>query len=192
LPFHRYSGILLRFHHHRARRGSKSPDPRRQKTWIMKLSELIEAGTVVVPLPPGDKWETIRTLAQRLVERKKVPLEKSEEMKLSLFARERSMSTGMEHGVAIPHAAIDGVPSVSACLGISVPGIPFDSIDGKPAQIVVCLVIPRQQKLLHIRTLAEIARLLSRESIRQRILACSTGESILEVIREEEKPARSA
>jgi mannitol/fructose-specific phosphotransferase system IIA component (Ntr-type) len=155
----------------------------------MKLSELIEAGTVVVPLQASDKWETIRMLALRLVEKKKVAAEKSEELKASLFARERSMSTGMEHGVAIPHAAIDGVPNVAACLGITAAGIPFESIDGKPAQIVVCLVIPRQQKLLHIRTLAEIARLLSRESIRKRILACTTGEDVLGVIREEENGA---
>ncbi len=83
------------------------------------------------------------------------------------------MSTGMEHGIAIPHAAVDGVHEVLACLGIiaSEHGLAFESIDGRPTRVVVLLVIPRSQKLLHIRTLADIARVLGRDSVREALLA---------------------
>jgi PTS system nitrogen regulatory IIA component len=84
--------------------------------------------------------------------------------------------------VAIPHAAIDGVDQVMAVLGVASAGIPFDSIDGKPATILVCLVIPKKQKLLHIRTLAEIARLLSRAELRERLLGCADAGAVMDVL----------
>jgi mannitol/fructose-specific phosphotransferase system IIA component (Ntr-type) len=154
----------------------------------MKLSEILEAATTLVPFAAKGKWEAIEKLADSLVQTGKVGGSVAAELRTALFAREKSMSTGMEHGVAIPHAAIDGVDKVSAAMALAPTGIPFDSLDGKPAQILVCLVIPRQQKLLHIRTLAEIARLLSREPIRQRLLQCETASAVLDVVREEEKP----
>ena len=64
--------------------------------------------------------------------------------------------------------------------------IGFESIDGRPATIVALLVIPRREKLLHIRTLAEVARLLSRDEVRSRLLGSGTPEEVLSALREEE------
>ena len=96
------------------------------------------------------------------------------------------MTTGMEDGIAIPHAAVDDIPDVIAVLGIAPEGVPFETLDGAPARILVCLAIPRSKKLQHIRTLAEIAKLLSRAEVRQRILGCDAPQQVLEVIAAEE------
>jgi PTS system fructose-specific IIA component/PTS system nitrogen regulatory IIA component len=100
-----------------------------------------------------------------------VPREVGPEILRQVIARERSMSTGMERGIAIPHAAVDGLERVVAGLGVvSGPtgdGVPFDSVDAGPAWLVVLLLIPRPQKLLHIRTLADLARHLGNEEVRQ-------------------------
>ncbi|MGH7149855.1 MAG: PTS sugar transporter subunit IIA, partial [Planctomycetota bacterium] len=103
-----------------------------------------------------------------------------------LPARERSMSTGMERGVAIPHAAVDAAERPLAALAVLPQGVAFESIDGRPATIVALLVIPRREKLLHIRTLAEVARLLSRDEVRSRLLGSGTPEEVLAALREEE------
>ena len=92
----------------------------------------------------------------------------------------------MEHGIAIPHAAVDGLPDVVAVLGLSRRGVPFEALDRQPARIIVCLIIPRDKKLLHIKTLAEIARLLSRPAVRARLADAATPAQALEVIRQEE------
>ena len=88
-----------------------------------------------------------------------------------VLARERSMSTGMERGIAIPHAAVDGLERVVAALAVvkgpAGAGVNFDSIDASPAWLVVLLLIPRPQKLLHIRTLADLARHLGNEDVRR-------------------------
>jgi mannitol/fructose-specific phosphotransferase system IIA component (Ntr-type) len=101
-----------------------------------------------------------------------------------VLTRERSMSTGMERGIAIPHAAVDQVDRVVACMGIvSRPaGLAFESIDGQPARLIVLLVIPRSQKLLHIRTLADVARVLGIDSIRDALTAATTPAQAWEAL----------
>jgi PTS system fructose-specific IIC component len=54
-------------------------------------------------------------------------------------------------------------------------GLAFESIDGQPARLVVLLVIPRAQKLLHIRTLADVARVLGLDSVRESLLAARSS-----------------
>ena len=103
------------------------------------------------------------------------------------------MSTGMEHGIAIPHAAVDGIEEVRACLGI-VPadeGLAFESVDGRETHLIVLLVIPRSKKLLHIRTLADIARVLSREAVRDALLKADDGEAAWRVLAEGEAAAQA-
>lgn len=150
----------------------------------MKLSELITPAHVLLPLQAGDKWQAISLLAAKAVQAAAIPDRVAAGVEPALVLRERSMTTGLEHGIAIPHAAIDGIDDLVAVLGLCQPGVPFDTLDGLPAQIVVCLVIPRSKKLQHIKTLAEIARLLARVEVRQRLLACRSAEAAATVLRE--------
>jgi mannitol/fructose-specific phosphotransferase system IIA component (Ntr-type) len=146
----------------------------------MKLSELIVPELLEVPFRAADKWQALAAIALvprragRYAERM-VPV-----VEQALVQRERKATTGMEYGIAIPHALVDGIDDLIAVLGISHDGIPFDSLDQNPARIVVALIIPRQKQWMHIKTLAEIARLLSRADVRQRLLACTVA---LEVVR---------
>lgn len=153
----------------------------------MKLSQLLVPGLVVHPLRSADKWDAIRSLARTAVEGGALRSDKLEVVVDALVTREKSMSTGMDHGVAIPHAAVDDVQDVVAVLGIAPDGIPFGSLDGLPARIVVCLVIPRAKKLLHIKTLADIARLLSRREVRDALVATADAGAALELVREKER-----
>lgn len=139
----------------------------------MRLSELFPVEDVLVHFAPVDKWDAIRRLVEHLVQRGRLPAAQSGAIVDAVVGREKSMSTGMEHGIAIPHAAVEGVEKVVAAMGIvSDPGgLAFQAVDGKPTRIVVLLVIPRAQKLLHIRTLADIARVLARESVRNQLVA---------------------
>lgn len=145
---------------------------------LMRLSELFCAEDVLVGFQSKDKWEAIGKLVEHLVQRGRLKAESAPQIRELVTAREKSMSTGMEHGIAIPHAAVDGVDGVVACMGIirEESGLPFDSIDGKPARIVVLLVIPRAQKLLHIRTLADIARVLGRDAVRESLLQSASAK----------------
>jgi mannitol/fructose-specific phosphotransferase system IIA component (Ntr-type) len=143
----------------------------------MDLTQLFQPEDLLVNFAPDDKWDAITKLVAHLARRGRLPAGTETKILEQILARERSMSTGMERGIAIPHAAVDQVNGVVACMGIVTrpSGLAFDSIDARPARLIVLLVIPRSQKLLHIRTLADVARMLGQDSVREALLAAPTG-----------------
>jgi mannitol/fructose-specific phosphotransferase system IIA component (Ntr-type) len=145
----------------------------------MKLSEILTRELVELPLQANDKWQALAAIAQVPVRAGRYPAPFAALVEQALVARERNMTTGMEHGIAIPHAAVDGIDDLIAVLGINPVGIPFETLDGSPARIVIGLVIPRSKKLLHIKTLAEIAKLLSRAEVRDRLLRCQSADEVV-------------
>lgn len=143
----------------------------------MELKDLFSERDVVVGFSASDKWEAVRLLVEHLAASGHLPTERVEEVLEAVISRERSMSTGMENGIAIPHAAVDGIEAaVGAIALVPEPGLPFESADGQAARIVVVLVIPRAQKLLHIRTIGAVARVFAREDVRRRVLEASSRE----------------
>ena len=154
----------------------------------MRFTDFLNAERILVPLEATDKWQAIASLMDHLEAAGDVPEDSARELQDAVLARERSMSTGMEHGIAIPHAAVDSLDGLVAALGIVKrdPGLPFDSLDSLPTRFVVLLLIPRSQKLLHIRTLAEIARLLSESEVRERLLACEDAREAIDCLTEAE------
>ena len=144
----------------------------------MRIQELFRPADIVVGFESTDKWDAIERMMIHLRESGRVHGEVEPTLSDAVMARERSMSTGMEHGLAIPHAAVEGLDEVVACLAIvqGAKGINFESIDGSETRFVVLLLIPRAQKLLHIRTLADVARVLGSEGVRSALLAASSPD----------------
>jgi mannitol/fructose-specific phosphotransferase system IIA component (Ntr-type) len=144
----------------------------------MRVQDLLQPTDIVLGFRPADKWDAIDQLITRLVESERIPADVAPDVHDAVVARERSMSTGMERGIAIPHAAVAELEDVVACLAVtSADGrLEFQSIDAGPTRLLVLLVIPRAQKLLHIRTLADVARLLGDDEVREGLFAATTPE----------------
>jgi mannitol/fructose-specific phosphotransferase system IIA component (Ntr-type) len=68
-------------------------------------------------------------------------------------------------------------------------GLAFESVDGRPTQVVVLFLIPRAQKLLHIRTLADVARVLGREAVRDALLTATSWAEAWHALAEGEAAA---
>jgi PTS system fructose-specific IIA component/PTS system nitrogen regulatory IIA component len=144
----------------------------------MRLQDLIPPEHILLGLEAADKWDVIGRMTAHLRMRGAVSPAQESTFREAVLQRERSMSTGMERGIALPHAAVDGLEHVVAGLavvrGANGAGVPFESIDAAPAWLVVLLLIPRPQKLLHIRTLADLARHLGHEEVRLALRAAQT------------------
>ena len=96
----------------------------------------------------------------------------------SLFARERLGSTGLGHGVAIPHGRIKGLKApMAAVLQLAQP-IGFDSPDEQPVNLLIFLLVPEAATQKHLEILSEIAELLSDANMRARMVACPTTEEL--------------
>ncbi|MFW5684164.1 MAG: PTS sugar transporter subunit IIA [Spirochaetota bacterium] len=107
---------------------------------------------------------------------------KDRELALSdVLSHENENSTGMENGIAIPHAKTDAVDRLVACVGVSKGRIEFECLDRKPAQIFVMTLSPRDGTGPHVRFLAEVARLLKDADVRKRVLAAQTDDELFQV-----------
>ena len=90
----------------------------------------------------------------------------------NLLARERLGSTGLGHGVAIPHARINSLKEAAAAILRLRAGTPFDASDGEPVALFVFLLVPRAATTGHLETLSEIAKMLSDRPLRSTLMAC--------------------
>ena len=96
----------------------------------------------------------------------------------SLFARERLGSTGLGHGVAIPHGRIKGLKSPMAAVFQLAHPIGFDAPDEQPVALLIFLLVPEAATQKHLEILSEIAELLSDSGLRERMKACTDAASL--------------
>ena len=96
----------------------------------------------------------------------------------SLFARERLGSTGLGHGVAIPHGRIKGLKApMAAVLQLAQP-IGFDAPDEQPVGLLIFLLVPEAATQKHLEILSEIAELLSDADLRERIKSAASVDEL--------------
>ncbi len=91
----------------------------------------------------------------------------------SLFSRERLGSTGLGHGVAIPHGRIKGLKAPMAAVFQLANPIGFDAPDDVVVGLLIFLLVPEAATQKHLEILSEIAELLSDTDLRERMLASS-------------------
>ena len=100
----------------------------------------------------------------------------------SLFARERLGSTGLGHGVAIPHGRIKGLKSPMAAVFQLAQPIGFEAPDEQPVGLLIFLLVPEAATQKHLEILSEIAELLSDAPLRETIKACDDAASLHQLI----------
>ena len=100
----------------------------------------------------------------------------------SLFSRERLGSTGLGHGVAIPHGRINGLKAPLAAVFQLSQGIGFDAPDEKPVNLLIFLLVPEAATQKHLEILSEIAELLSDAPLRERLTNCEASTQLFELI----------
>lgn len=88
----------------------------------------------------------------------------------NLFARERLGSTGLGHGVAVPHGRIKGLKAPLAAFVRLKDAIPFESPDGQPVKLLIFLLIPDHVTQQHLEILSEVAEMFSDEMFRSQLV----------------------
>lgn len=100
----------------------------------------------------------------------------------SLFSRERLGSTGLGHGVAIPHGRIKGLKSPMAAVFQLAQPIGFDAPDEQPVGLLIFLLVPEAATQKHLEILSEIAELLSDAELRGKLLASADASNMFGLI----------
>lgn len=101
-----------------------------------------------------------------------------------LLARESKMSTGMQRGIALPHAKSDGVVGTCIAIGVKPEGVDFGSIDGRASRLFAVIVSPKKESSPHILLLSAMSYILRDPASVEKMIASDTPESLLEAIRD--------
>lgn len=145
----------------------------------MNIKNILNPAVIRTSLQGTTKDEVIRELLDVLVAADLVS--DRDEVYGALMERERKMSTGIQHGVAIPHAKTKAVKSLVACVGLKPEGVDFDALDGQPSRIFIMTLSPVDRVGPHVQFLAEVSMVIKTTEARERLLGAKSAKDVLAV-----------
>lgn len=153
----------------------------------MNLLDILSPQCVVAPLIATDKRGVINELVDVLAANAKVS--DAQGLKDAVWTREQTRTTGIGHGLAIPHGKSAGMPTLAMAIGKPAQPMDFEAIDGQPVKLIVLLASPPDRTSDHIQALARISRLMTMDDFRNQIYAASTPQEIYALLEGKEKSA---
>ncbi|MCL2601484.1 MAG: PTS sugar transporter subunit IIA [Treponema sp.] len=148
----------------------------------MNLKTVLTKDTIRLNLKGTTKEEIVNELLDILTVAKKI--DDRGAAYTAIMDRERKMSTGMKHGIAIPHGKSPTINNLVACIGVSEAPVDFDSLDHEPCRIFIMTLSPLEKTGPHLQFLAEISLLFKSSEKRREIINASTPEEVLRILSE--------
>jgi len=147
---------------------------------MIRLETILTPGRSLVNVPGGSKKRALEKVANLIANQ--VPELEMQDVFEKLVAREKLGSTGFGNGIAIPHCRLEGCTApVSALLHLEAP-IDYDPIDGAPVDLLFVLLVPEAATDAHLELLRQIASMLDRKEVRDRLRAASSDEALYQVV----------
>lgn len=146
----------------------------------MSLRNSLGPESIAIGIQGNNKQEIIASLLDILVKSGKIS-ERQAAMD-AVMERERKMSTGMKHGIAIPHGKTAIVKDLVACIGISQNPVDFDSLDHEPCRIFIMTLSPPDRTGPHLQFLAEVSLLFKNPEKREQLLKAKTPDEVYRIL----------
>jgi fructose-specific phosphotransferase system IIA component len=100
----------------------------------------------------------------------------------SILQREETLSTGMEDGLAIPHAKTTAVDELLVAFGMHHKGIEYETLDGKVVHYIFLVLSPPDTSGPHIKALAAIARCIKNNGLTDALWKCTSKQDIHKIL----------
>lgn len=152
----------------------------------MNLLDILNPACIKAPMAATDKRGVIEELVDVLVAGGRIS--DAATLKEAVWSREQTRTTGIGHGLAIPHGKCSGVSDLSMAIGKPATPIDFAAIDRKPVQLVILLASPPDRASDHIQALARVSRLMTMSDFREQIYAAGSAAEIYELFKSHETP----
>ncbi|WP_248918839.1 PTS IIA-like nitrogen regulatory protein PtsN [Pseudomonas entomophila] len=147
---------------------------------MIRLETILTPGRSLVNVPGGSKKRALQEIATLI--NREVPDLAMQDVFDKLVAREKLGSTGFGNGIAIPHCRLEGCTApVSALLQLDAP-IDYDAIDGAPVDLMFVLLVPEAATDAHLELLRQIASMLDRKEVRDRLRGAASNEALYQVV----------
>jgi PTS system nitrogen regulatory IIA component len=107
----------------------------------------------------------------------------------ALLEREAAGSTGVGHGVAVPHARLEGLNRIRGVFVRLEQPVPFEAVDDQPVDLLFALFAPRGASSEHLKALARVSRLMRQPDVREQLRQARTADAIHALLVSEARPS---
>ncbi|MAK83682.1 PTS sugar transporter subunit IIA [Phenylobacterium sp.] len=152
----------------------------------MQIGDILDRGAIALRVSATDKRQVLAHLAELAA--RNFGLEAGAVLD-ALSEREQAGSTGIGHGVAVPHARIEGLDRIRGVfLRVEQP-VAFESIDDQPADLIFALLAPPEAGTEHLRALARVSRMLRSIDLREHLRQARTPDALHALLVQEQAPS---
>lgn len=141
----------------------------------MDLGELLDQGAITLKVRASSKRQVLTIVAEiaaRFVEATPA------EIAAKLMARERLGSTGVGHGVAVPHARLKGLERMHGVFVQLDEPVDFGAVDEQPVDLIFALLAPADHPAEHLRALAKVSRALRQADLREQLRQAKSPDAV--------------
>ncbi len=147
------------------------------------MIELITPASIIANLRAGNKKQALQELARKASE-----LTGQHERMIFdvLLERERLGTTGVGHGIAIPHGKLASLDRVYGLFARLERPIDFDAIDEQPVDLMFLLLAPEQAGADHLKALARVSRLLRDNAVCEKLRGSTSADALYALLTQTE------
>ncbi|NLG38966.1 MAG: PTS sugar transporter subunit IIA [Fibrobacter sp.] len=150
----------------------------------MRLTERFVDNSIIINSTSTDKERILNELVDTLCSA--YHLEHRDEIFEAVWNREKTRSTGIGCGLAVPHAKIDYVDRMCMVAATVEKGLDFESFDGEPVFLLILIVSPGNTVGPHLKALSSVSRLLADGMVRNDLIHSKTPTDFLTILRQAE------
>ena len=141
----------------------------------MNIGEILDRTAISERVSAGDKRKALAVIAETAA--RNFGLDAGEVLD-ALLEREAAGSTGVGHGVAVPHARLAGLARMRGVFVRLEHPVEFGSVDDKPVDLLFALFAPANAGAEHLRALARVSRLLRQNDLREQLRKARTADAL--------------
>ncbi len=151
----------------------------------LSISGLLSPERIRVGLEASSKDAAINALVDLLGGA--VEVMDLERLRTDVFEREAVLSTGVGKGLALPHARTSAVSDTLMAFATTKSPVDYSALDGEPVRLILLLVGPEMERVMHVRLLGRISRFMNDAAFRERLLDAGDKKAVLDIFRQAEE-----
>ncbi|MDB5446177.1 MAG: ptsN [Phenylobacterium sp.] len=152
----------------------------------MQIGELLDRNAIALRVSAANKRQALAVIAE--IAARNLGLDAADILD-ALAEREQAGSTGVGHGVAAPHARLEGLERMRGIFVRLEQPVEFEAVDDQPVDLIFALFAPIDAGSEHLRALARVSRALRQADLRQQLRQARTADAIHALLVQDSGPA---
>jgi len=152
----------------------------------MHIGDILDRNAISLRVSAANKRQTLAVVAE--IAARNLGLDVGEILD-ALTEREQAGSTGVGHGVAAPHARLEGLTRMRGVFVRLEQPVEFDSVDEQPVDLIFALFAPKDAGTEHLRALARVSRVMRQPELREQLRKARTADAVHALLVQDNGPA---